>query len=312
MKAWKPPNEERFRDAYLNGATNDDLVLLAGSTLNKVLKYIKRAQESGALPRRLKQYNTSPDAVKNFNNAWNLKGNRLICSDIHAPFHSERWIERLLRTKDKAKIGTLTIVGDGLDMHAFSAWGGDPELPWKHEALIAGELVWRLYSEFNRIEWIRGNHCDRISRKTDWQMDYSHPLDAILCGYARQTGEKYEPGRIDYTEYPYAWLDDEWMLVHPRSYSRIPTNVSRQLALKYQKHVMAGHGHLCGQSVALDGVHVAIDTGGLMDMDKVSYQHMSITTHPRWNNGFVVYKDGCADLKQESPLTNWRGIDKAA
>jgi hypothetical protein len=308
--AWQPADEQAYKTAYLDGATNDELIQISGGTLNQVLAYNNKEQTAERLPRRNKPSKVKPEVAPSYNEALSLKGDRLIISDVHAPFHSQLWFNRLMKVKDKTGIGKLTIVGDGLDMHSFSGWGGDPAQPWSDESRLASDFVWRVYTEFDEITWIKGNYCDRISRKTDWQMSAEDPINAILLKYAakKKITFTYDPDKLKFSSYPYAWLDDDWMLVHPRSYSRNPMTVARTLALKYQKHIIAAHGHMCGQCYALDGKHVAIDSGGLMDMNKVSYVNLSITTHPCWNNGFIVYRDGVADLLQEFPLTNWKRL----
>lgn len=50
--AWKPFDEEKYKQAYLSGCSNDELASLFNSTLNKVLKYNRAAQTTGALPKR--------------------------------------------------------------------------------------------------------------------------------------------------------------------------------------------------------------------------------------------------------------------
>lgn len=232
----------------------------------------------------------------------------IIANDFHAPYHSVKWCNRLLKIAKLYKIKQLLIAGDGLDMHSFSGWGADPDMSWNEEMSCAAEWLWVLYNSFDKIYWTRGNHEDRLARATNWQMSADNVIDSILCKYARENSVnfKYDCDKIEYSVYPFSYVDEDWMIVHPKTYSRIPNRVSSQLALTHKKHVIMAHSHRACWGWADDREHIVIDSGGMFDESKCQYRHLSITTHGGWNNGFVVYRNNYAVLFGEYPFTDWR------
>jgi hypothetical protein len=235
-------------------------------------------------------------------------GGYAIACDFHAPCHSALWTNRLLTVCERYRLESLILAGDGLDMSAFSHWGADVNLPWSEEMEAAGEWLWVIYQSFRRVYWLTGNHEARPTRLTAGQLPPIDLVDAVLTHHARDTGQEFKffPGRIAFSIYSHCYVDDEWMVVHPKSYSRIPGRIANQLALIHGKHVVAAHSHRANWGWADDGKHVIVDTGGMFDEELVRYRHLQVTTHPAWNHGFVVYRDGHAALFTDSPYTDWR------
>lgn len=238
----------------------------------------------------------------------------MIGTDFHAPHHSALWCNRLLGVAQHYGICTLLIAGDGLDMAAFSSWGADPEQSWTQEMSHAAQWLWVIYHSFDRVLWLRGNHEDRLARATNWQLSAGQLTDAILTHKAREMGEAFtfEPERMQFSPYPQCTIDGEWLVVHPRSYSRIRGRIANQIAMIRQKHVIAAHSHLANKGWSDDGRHITIDTGGMFDEDLIQYRSMSVTTHPAWNHGFVAYREGNAVLFSDTPYTDWSVLQEDA
>jgi hypothetical protein len=307
MAAWEPEDPIRFREDYLNGATNDELVAWNQSTLNKVLKYIKREQDSGNLPRRISTSITR-SAMPRYNQHWKLSGDFIIAGDFHAPCYSKIWCDRILALSERFGIKRLIVGGDGLDMGAFSGWGPNVDVPWEKESLITAGWLWKLYHHFDEIWWLRGNHCKRVRRKTDGQIGFQDLLPSILCRYATHTNQvfTFDPARLRMSDYPFCEIDGEWRVVHPKQYSKIPLRIPNSLALKYRKHIISLHGHHAAKGWCDDGKHIVIECGGVFDEETVQYVMTEMTNHPAWNPGFAIYQDGCAELYCSEPWAKWR------
>lgn len=253
----------------------------------------------------------TPSTTRCFMDAWSLDSREVggvsIATDYHAPNHSALWCNRLLAVARRYKLTTHILAGDGLDMSAFSSWGADPEQSWTAEMDAAAEWLWVLYHSFQRVFWLRGNHEDRLARTTNWQLQASQFIDAVLMRRARVLGVRFsfDPERLQLSNYPYCTIDGEWLIVHPKSYSRIPGRVANQIAMIRRCHVVAAHSHRANWGWADDGEHVTIDTGGMFDEKHIQYRAFAVTTHPAWQHGFVAYRDGVAALMSDAPYTDW-------
>lgn len=305
---------------YLCGATTNELVRTFDTTINKAEHYIRKLILEGKAPRKYANHPANKDDelgldngdLKRYTDYWQFtsRSGYMIATDFHAPFYSQIWFERMLKVAKLRGLTEIIIPGDGLDMHAFSGWGGDPECPWSKELLGAANFLWGLYQSFDRIWYMSGNHEARLARLTDGQMTYSGVLDGILCEYARRSGLTFEfdPGKLTWSQYTHAIVDDEWLIVHPASYRTLPLSVANRLALVQNKHVISAHSHKANKGHADNG-RIIIDTGGMFDEELIDYRAMRQTVHAKWANGFVVYQGGVADLYADFPYTNWDRID---
>ena len=233
-------------------------------------------------------------------------GPHIIAADPHVPCHSTLWCNRLLSVARATGIKSLILAGDVLDMASFSAWGADPDISWSTEMDLAAEWLWVIYHNFDDVLWIGGNHeGNRIARITARQMKFPDLVWSILCRYAENHNVMVlvDPHRIKASAFPACLLDTDWLVTHPKSYSRIPLRVANQLALIQQKNVVAAHSHFGGQGQADNGLTI-IDSGGLFDESKIRYRWENVTTHRKWSNGFVVYAGGYAEFF--GPTMDWR------
>jgi hypothetical protein len=73
---------------------------------------------------------------------------------------------------------------------------------------------------------------------------------------------------------------------------------------------MNAHGHFQAFRYDRSGKNIAIDLGGLLDPMRIGYKNLSTTTHPEWNNGFVVLRNNCAYLFGEH--TDWKFWERMA
>jgi hypothetical protein len=89
---------------------------------------------------------------------------------------------------------------------------------------------------------------------------------------------------------PYYYVDNI-RVTHPKIYRQVKLSTAIALSYKYGCPVLQAHGHFLSIGYNANGQIVG-DTGGLMDKERTQYLFDSgDTTHPVWNNGFMVYKN---------------------
>jgi hypothetical protein len=102
------------------------------------------------------------------------------------------------------------------------------------------------------------------------------------------------------------------MCVHPKSYSQKAGIASRALCSKYLKNVLNTHGHHVGWNYDPSGKFLAVDLGGMFDPEKIEYMNIKTTTHPVWNSGFGMLRNGYFHLfDQQTDFDFWLGQEGA-
>jgi hypothetical protein len=323
MSAWKPADEAKFAELYKKRATNDELIAQFDTTLNKLLKYIQREQEAGRLSKRSElaqvddglEWFTETD-LPEYDKYDRMEGDRVIFADSHVPFYSAKWSNRMLAMARRYDMRRFTVVGDAQDMQAFSHWEKSPDLPWTKEELASGHWWWTLYNNSDEIELLPANHEKRAVKATEYQTQVVGWIDGILTAYARHTGQKllFDPSKLKVSSYSYSLLDNEWLLLHPKRSSVHILNIANQLAQRYGRSVMCAHEHKTSIGYSRCGQHMLMSIGGLFDERKMAWRHKDLDTAPAWSNGFVIYRNGHAQLYGDEPFTDWslyEGVENA-
>jgi len=210
-------------------------------------------------------------------------GNYMISCDYHAPYFSEVWVNRLLKTAHKFKIKKNIIIGDLFDMNFAKHWYSDEPSSLDAE-LKQNKPLMKALGYFDENYLVQGNHESRIGRLTDAKIQARHLF--ILMG-----GETWQK-KFKYSEYDKVGMGNKWLLVHPKSYSQVSPQVARRLAEKYHKNIINSHGHLVGSGYDRSGKYLTVDLGGMFDTQKVEYINKHTTTHPVWGNGFGMMLNG--------------------
>jgi len=165
------------------------------------------------------------------------------------------------------------------------------QMKWDIEKKKSRIFLNHLIETFDRIFIMMGNHDVRILRQLAFEETFRTFIDSISSS-----------NKVQVSEYPKATINDSWFIAHPKSYSQISGNVAKRLAEKYHMNIIATHGHFSSRSYDRSGLFVCIDCGGLVDYEKTEYVNYAITTHPMWNNSFVLLLDNQARLIDEMEL----------
>lgn len=207
----------------------------------------------------------------------------MICCDLHAPFHSEVWFNRMLAVADRFKMRKLIVAGDLVDFDFAKHWYSDFKIgidaERRHvEPVIAG------MDYFDVVYQLQGNHEHRPNRITEGRIHGIHMME--LFG-----GDVWKKKFI-YSIYDRMLIGDSWIVMHPKTYGRNSPRVAVRMTTKYHRHNINTHGHLCGMSFDISGKFLGIDLGNMIDTNKIEYINKHTTDHPVWKNGFGMLKDG--------------------
>lgn len=210
----------------------------------------------------------------------------IITGDRHIPFTNLAWHEYMMKVAKRRGIKTLIESGDYFNQDVFAFWFQSYQplinLDWEAEMMSAEEIMDDLLSWFDNIYIIIGNHDLRIWRKVGRGQNFRLIFKLIT-----------QDPRVHISNLPYCFAGpkDEYMIVHPKSYSQISTSTPKKLTEKFHKHVLGAHGHFFGVDYDRSGKFMAVASGGLFDYDTILYTHASITTHDLWVNGFCVLNE---------------------
>lgn len=213
-------------------------------------------------------------------------GDYLISADYHSPFYSELWVNRLLTVAQKTGIDRHIIVGDLFDCDwakSHPSTDGEIRPGLDGEAECSDPLIKALLTQFNETYLVCGNHETRAARNIA-KVQFKHIAGFLGLDLAKQG--------FMFTEKDHLFVGNDWMVVHPKSYSQVSGAVGVRLAEKYHRNILTAHGHFAAERVDRSGDFVEVDLGGMFDTKKIGYINLTTTTHPDWNNGFVMFRNG--------------------
>jgi len=219
-----------------------------------------------------------------------------VSADYHSPYYSHAYINRMLCVCRVLGITKHVIGGDLVDCD-FAKFFYSDETSTLDKEIKHTDPLFKALNYFDINYLIHGNHENRINRSTDGKVQARH----ILKLY----GEEIWKNKFQYSTYDKLNIGADWMVVHPKSYSQIGGNVAVRLAEKFNRNVLNAHGHFVALRWDRSGEHMGIDLGGMFDTTKTEYINKKTTTHPFWNNGFVIIKNGKPYLFNESTDWDW-------
>ncbi len=224
-----------------------------------------------------------------------LMDNYIITCDYHSPYYSIPWHNRTLEIANQYGINKLVVIGDLVDFGFASHFYSDHKPSIDDESDENRRLIQSMLAQFEEIVVVKGNHEDRLGRQTN---------GVIQARYLFELWSGPDFGkRFKYSLYDKLTIGGDWLLVHPRSYSQRAGVASRQLASIHLKNIINTHGHHVGWNYDSSGKFLAVDLGGMFDTEKIEYLNLKSTTHPRWNNGFLMLMNGHPYLFDDN--TDW-------
>ena len=274
---WTEGNLSLLKNLRIQGYTTLQIAQKFGTTLHTIENATHRYQ----IPRFSLEENPS---IPVFNGDLKLPlADYLITMDYHSPYYSVPWHNRSLAIAKKFGIKKIIIVGDLLDFAFASFFYSEKKPNLQDEDAENKRLIKSLVDSFDAIYLIKGNHEDRLGRLTDAKLQASILLEL----WAKEAWET----KFFYSTYDKLSIGDEWLLIHPKSYSQISGQVAKRLASKFHKNIINAHGHFLSYGYDMSGKYIAVDLGGLFDPEKIEYRCVKTTTHSNWNQGFgMLYR----------------------
>jgi hypothetical protein len=294
---WTPEAKERLRKLKASGLQAKQIAAEIGVSVHCIDNALRR---HGAIPAGTLEENLD---IPIFNGDLKLPmDDYIITCDYHSPYYSVAWHNRSLQIAERFGIKKLVVIGDLVDFGFASRYYSDHKPGIADEADENKRLIQSLLAQFEEIVVVKGNHEDRLGRQTNGLIQARYLFELW-------SGPEYGK-RFKYSLYDKLTIGDEWLCVHPRSYSRVSMGVARLLAAKYHKNIINTHGHFLGYAYDISGQYLAIDLGGMFDMQKIEYMNIKSTTHPFWNPGFGMLKNGYFHLfDSRTDWDFWLGVD---
>lgn len=207
----------------------------------------------------------------------------LVCSDIHVPGHSKRWIGELLRYRKQRNIKQIVIVGDFWNFDAISKWElKDNRTSLAQEIEIGKSLLLRLQREA-QIFLVTGNHDARMPSALNHAITYREWVHSSISP------------DVVVTDCDYLYLESggkKFRLCHPSLYSKIKGSCASALAHDLHENVMMGHQHFLSLTTNKTGQYIAVDLGCMCDPQAFLYKQVLTSRFPDWENGFVHVHNG--------------------
>lgn len=237
---------------------------------------------------------------------YEVEGDVAIAACVHCPQTDPVMWAKLMSVGERDQLPGLIIAGDIVTADMFSHWPADGvSQSWSFDKEL--ESLRRHLSMaldvFELIYVLPGNHLgNRIIRVTNGHVKLPHLLNMAGLTDAQRD-------RIVTTDLDYMTLfsgDEEFLVAHSTNYSRRGGQVPVDYASKYEKHVIAGNGHLYGHQISPSGKWHGWDLGTLADPNTMGYAMRGLTKYPRMLQSFVTVRNGVVKTYGAGkPTTDW-------
>jgi predicted phosphodiesterase len=198
----------------------------------------------------------------------------IVLTDVHIPFHSEKWMEMAIRRgyelgKEHAKTVCL-IGGDLMDLCMFGDYGhNDKDSSARKTIEDTAYILRALYQVFDEIYICQGNHDLRFTKAIKGKLGFDELMDMIryrVSSHILMDHLHTSPRNFILCQ------DNTWAIVHPKNYSKIATTVPRKLAELHQMNIIGGHTHHPPSFASTsNGKFVGLENGCIQDRSVVSY-----------------------------------------
>lgn len=235
------------------------------------------------------------------------KGEGILLSDIHIPYHRTDVILGACKLADTLGIRRLFILGDFLDGSAVSSFldrGATTKVV--DEILATGKVLSALREIFDEIILIQGNHDHRLEKfiaslrggpggRTAFDM-LAAALDVDRDSTPGELARDYlarflEADGVELHELSECVLNDFWYLYHPGGSSINPPTFERAIANKKLMGVIGGHSHLWGLGFHQSASFPVWNMGHACKHEEFRYPKQKISKYPNSVPGYgAIYQ----------------------
>lgn len=265
-----------------------------GSQKIKVSTYRYGLEEDdGSLP----VFNAHPHIHEN---------NTLVIADLHLPYTDYEFLRRLKGVIRYYGTTSIVFAGDTLDGHSKHHKSRVRRATLSEQCMAARSVFSYFANDcptIKNIYAIPGNH-------DEWFLhDAASDGEMTIDDLGRLMVNPEDAGRVLFYSYDRIHLHSggkEWVIPHQMQASRDPLRVGRELALKYQAHVVTPHQHLNAIGWDTYNRYCVVSIGGLHDARYFDYTNLKTSTFYEMGKGVVVIRDNHATLITDKPeQTNW-------
>lgn len=278
------------------GLSYPDIAKRTGIPAERVRGKIKQALARGGNDPRRRFFDL--DEFK-FGTPFDLRGDFVIVGDVHVP--ATDWdLARLVSRVGGRCLAEprLIIAGDMFNLDFASRFDPTVRYPhWSQERDAARAVLKEWRETFKDIYILMGNHDRRMIKWSAAELDCAD-LFGMVTTDERVHVSNY--GWCNVTSGDYAYR-----VTHARNYSIQRLSVADQLALKYDSNIISFHEHHLGKAWDRYGRHVTVNGGCLVDPDKLAYAVLEDSKSSSMEPGFVLLRNGCADVLGRAPFTDW-------
>lgn len=238
-----------------------------------------------------------------------IRGDCVVAGDFQLPTTDFQFAGVLRDVAEATGIKTLLIVGDWVNMDAFSRFEHVvPPISFEAEARASVALMEHYAAWFDVIWLALGNHEHRLLKIMRGDIDNS-----MLGRLLSTAGDK-----LRVTPYSHIVIhsgSQVWRATHQLNYSRLKGRVGDDLAQKFQCNIITHHQHHTGKIMDRYGRYVIIDNGGLHASEMMAYVGLRDSTIPVMTKGFTVIQGGVGELVTPYPaftdMSRWLGESHA-
>ncbi len=227
-----------------------------------------------------------------------VEGDAIVVGDVQIPTTDYEFAAKVPLVADRWNISTLLIVGDLLNVDAFSNFPITEKLAaFKKELVTARALLDSWSDSFDTIHYLMGNHEKRFFRWAKGEMDAE--LLGMLIGSDKL---------LTYNETRAIIRSNgvEWRATHQDGYSVHTAKVGRDLALAHQSNMITHHEHHVGTARDRYNRYTVISNGGLHDVNTMHYAQQYDSARPTMTQSFAMVRDGVGHLLTPyDTMTDW-------
>ena len=162
---------------------------------------------------------------------------------------------------------------------------------------VARKELKRLEKQFDKIDFVLGNHCGRLLRAMQTAVDPAELSRLLELG-----------GKWRIAPYYFQYLDTvngRFLITHPKNSGKFSAS---KLCSKYQSHVLMAHSHQLNFTFDPSGKFFAVEMGCAVDENRLPYASQRQNISPAHSLGAVIVRNGFPYLL--FPGVWWDGLKK--
>ena len=217
-------------------------------------------------------------------------GDGLLSSDWHVPLTDPRIVVASVREARRRK-ATDWLVGAG-DIFNFDVLSDYLPKQSDHslndEIRIARKMLKMLLGVFDHVYITMGNHDIRLQKRLGYTLKFEDSMELVFAGLGSALD------RVTFTGRDYVIVESDegpYRVAHTRDYRKGQLSVASEVADIHRCHTFVGHAHHHAIGHSKSGYRIG-DLGGWFNSDKTSYLKRWTSTHPRWQPGDFILKNG--------------------